>query len=62
MVWGRPSMWSGSPTTSPSGFQVETIPSMESQSGSPSRTFTVESGLAVPVTDCPTATPMRRSP
>ena len=31
MVWGRPSMWSGSPTTNPSGFQVETIPSMESQ-------------------------------
>ena len=35
---------------------------MEFQSGSPPRTRTVESGLAVPVTDCPTATPMRRSP
>ena len=57
-----PSMLSGSPTTSASGFQVAMSRSMAFQSGFVPRTGIVSRGAAVPVRVCPTALPIRFSP
>ena len=60
--WSVPSMLSGSPTTRASGFQAWMTRSTASQSGLVPRTGIVSSGVAVRVTVCPIAIPMRFSP
>ena len=57
--WSVPSMLSGSPTTRASGFQAWMTRSTASQSGLVPRTGIVSSGVAVRVTVCPIAIPMR---
>ena len=52
----------GIPTTRASGAKLSTIARMAFQSGFPARLRTVATGLAVPLTVCPTATPMRLVP